>query len=166
MQGTYSDIPSSVPEENRLELKLRENVENVVCEEVKEEDSEELVLIAQAMIEFTAKNGGVGLSGPQVGINKRIIVWQSKENTFMIGFNPSYYPDGKKVNTVEGCLSYPEEEYYVSRRKRIRAVFYALNQAGNFVKIARSMSGDEAIVFAHETDHINGITIAMIGRKL
>ena len=167
MQGTYEEIPEEIPEENRLELRLREEVENVECEDIYEEEASGFIPIAQAMIEFTAKNGGVGLSAPQIGINKKLIVWQGKNNTFHIGFNPTFYSKGKKINTVEGCLSYPEEEYYISgRRKYIQAVYYALNQGGKLVKIARSMRDDEAIVYQHEVDHVNGKTIAMIGRKL
>lgn len=167
MQGTYEEIPEEIPEENRLELRLRKEVENVECEDIHEEEASDFIPIAQAMIEFTAKNGGVGLSAPQIGINKKLIVWQGKNNTFHIGFNPTFFSKGKKINTIESCLSYPEEEYFVpGRRKYIQAVYYALNQGGKLVKIARSMRDDEAIVYQHEVDHINGKTIAMIGKRL
>jgi len=167
MQGTYEEIPETIPEENKLELLFRKEVEGVVCEDIHEEEASEFIPIAQAMIEFTVNNGGLGLSAPQVGINKKLIVWQGKNNTFHIGFNPTFYSKGKKINTVEGCLSYPEEEYYVSeRRKYIQAVYYALNQGGKLVKIARSMRDDEAIVYQHEVQHLDGTTIAMIGRRL
>lgn len=167
MQGTYEEISQEVPEENKLELLFKEDVENVECEEIIEEEAKEYILIAQAMIEFVAKNGGVGLSAPQVGIKKQLIVWQGKDNTFHIGFNPKFFSKGKKINTIESCLSYPEEEYFVSgRRKYIQAVYYALNQGGKLVKITRSMRDDEAIIYQHEVHHIEGKTIAMIGRPL
>lgn len=168
MQGTYDEISEEIPEENRLELRFRKDVENVECEDIHEDEASEFIPIAQAMIEFAVNNGGIGLSAPQVGINKKLIVWQGKNNTFHIGFNPTFYSKGKKINTVESCLSYPEEEYYVPgiRRKYIQAVYYALNQGGKLVKIARSMRDDEAIVYQHEVQHIKGITIAMIGRKI
>lgn len=169
MQGTYEEIDENIPEENRLELSLREEVENVICDEITEEEASEYIPIAQAMIEFTIKNGGMGLSAPQVGINKRLIVWMGKNNTFHIGFNPTFFKkDTKLINTVEGCLSYPDEEYFLEkkRRKYIQAVYYALNQGGKFVKVARSMRDDEAIVYQHEVDHINGTTIAMIGKRI
>lgn len=168
MQGTYNDIPKEVPEENRLELKFGSDIEGVECEEIKESEASEYISIAQAMIEFAAKNGGVGLSAPQVGINKKLIVWAGKDNTFHIGFNPTFYSKGKKTNTVEGCLSYPEEEYFVEgrRRKYIQAVYYALNKSGKLLKVTRPMRDDEAIIYQHEVDHINGKTVAMIGKKL
>ena len=167
MQGTYDDIPETIPEENRLELRFRKDVENVECDDINEDEAKEFIPIAQAMIEFAVKNGGIGLSASQVGINKKLIVWQGKNNTFHIGFNPTFFSKGKKINTIESCLSYPEEEYFVpGRRKYIQAVYYALNQGGKLVKIARSMRDDEAIVYQHEVDHINGKTVAMIGKKL
>lgn len=167
MQGKYEEISNEIPEENRLELLFRQDVENVICEEITEEEAKDYIPIAQAMIEFVVKNGGVGLSAPQVGINKKLIVWQGKNNTFNIGFNPVFYSKGKKINTIENCLSYPEEDYYVpGRRKYIQGVYFALNQGGKLVRIARPMRDDEAIIYQHETDHINGKTIAMIGRRL
>ena len=149
-----------------LQLKYKEEVENVKCDDINEEEAEQYKELAEQMIEFAVQNGGMGLSAPQIGIHKKLIVWEGKEDTFHIGFNPSYYADGKDTNTVEGCLSYPDEQYFLTRKKSIRAVYYALNQGGKLVKITRKMINDEAIVFAHETDHINGITIAMIGKKL
>lgn len=149
-----------------LQLKYREDVENVKCEDINEEEAEEYKELAEQMIEFAVQNGGMGLSAPQIGIHKKLIVWEGKEDTFHIGFNPNYYPDGKDTNTVEGCLSYPDEQYFLGRKKSIRAVYYALNQGGRLVKITRKMTNDEAIVFQHETDHVYGITIAMKGKKL
>lgn len=167
MQGTYEEIPQEVPEENKLELRFREEVENVECDEITEEEASDYIPIAQAMIEFVVKNGGVGLSAPQVGINKRLIVWQGKNDTFHIGFNPKFFSKGKKINTIESCLSYPDEEYFVpERRKYIQAVYFAVNQGGKLVKIARPMRDDEAIIYQHEVNHIEGKTIAMLGKRL
>ena len=167
-QGTYEEIDESIPEENKLELRFRKEVEGVECDEITEEEAAEYIPIAQAMIEFTINNGGMGLSAPQVGINKRLIVWMGKDNTFHIGFNPTFFKKEKKfINTVEGCLSYPDEEYFIEKRhKYIQAVYYAVSQTGKLIKVARAMRPDESIVYQHEVDHINGITIAMRGKKI
>lgn len=169
MQGTYEEIDKSVPEENKLELLFKNAVENVICEDIIEDEIEKYILLSQAMIEFVVKNGGVGLSAPQIGINKKLIVWQGKENLFHIGFNPTYFnKDNKLINTIESCLSYPDEEYFLEkkRRKYIQAVYYAINQNNKLIKIARPMRNEEAIIYQHEVNHINGITIAMIGKKI
>lgn len=151
-----------------LKLKYREEVENIKCEDINVDDMAEAVTLGEKMIEFTALKGGVGLAAPQIGIFKNIIVWENnKERIFQIGFNPKYYIDGKKVNTVEGCLSYPDENYYCSRGKYIRAIYFVPNKEKNeLFKVTRKLHGQEAIRFQHETDHLDGITIAMIGRKL
>lgn len=168
MEGTYEQIDEAIPEENKLELLFYKDVENVECVPIKEDEVEEHIKIAQAMIEFVAKNGGVGLSAPQVGINKKLIIWMGGDDTFHIGFNPAYFrKDTKVINTVESCLSYPEEEYFIEKRKKyIQAVYFAPNQSGKLVKVTRAMRPDESIIYQHEVDHINGITVAMIGKKL
>jgi len=150
-----------------LELKLREEVEGVECVDVEDDEIAGSIKLGEAMIKFCAENGGAGLAAPQVGFNKRLIVWMSKDNIFQIGFNPKFYKDGKKINTVEGCLSYPNEQYYVQRWKYIVAVYDVPNkERTRLVQIARKMRGEEAIVFQHETDHTNGKTIATRGKLI
>lgn len=150
-----------------LELKLREEVEGVECLDVTNEEIAGSIKLGEAMIKFCAENGGAGLAAPQVGFNKRLIVWMSKDNIFQIGFNPKFYKDGKKINTVEGCLSYPNEQYYVSRWKYIVAVYEVPSkERTHLVQIARKMRGEEAIIFQHETDHTNGKTIGMKGKLI
>lgn len=152
--------------ETTLELVEASRIENLVCEEVKEEEAKELMPFVEEMIKFCISKGGVGLAAPQVGLNKRIIVWYAND-VFNIGFNPEYYPENtKKTNTVEQCMSYPDEEYFLFRNKYIRAVYKSLSPSGKFVTIKKKMSAEDAVVFAHETDHTKGITIKMIGKKL
>lgn len=166
LKGTYDEIPEDIPEENRLELLFRDDIEGIECEEIAEEEAKDFIPIAESMIEFAVKNGGMGLSAPQIGINKKLIIWEGKEGIFHIGFNPSFFPDGKLINTIEGCLSYPKEEYYLARRKKIRAVYYALNQKGKLLKISRGLRDDEAIVFQHEVQHLLGETVRTKGKRL
>jgi len=156
-----------IKEKLELKLRYREEVENVVCEEITPDELERAVKLGEEMIKFSASNGGVGLSGPQIGINKKIIVWQYKDGMYQMGFNPQYYNNGKKIKTIEGCLSYPNENYYLQRRKYVRAIYYVPNkERTELVKLSRNLRGEESIIFQHETDHINGITISMIGEKL
>jgi peptide deformylase len=152
---------------HEVRLYQREEVENVSCEDVKENELSEMISLGEEMIKFANDNGGAGLSAPQIGFLKKVIVWKSKENLFSIGFNPRYYKDGKITNTAEGCLSYPNETYFMQRYKYIRAVYFVPNEEKtSLVQISRRMRGEEAIIFQHETDHINGITIAMKGKKI
>ncbi len=153
--------------ENKLELKFKEDIEGVECAEIEVSEIPEFLELGMAMVQLCAENGGAGISTPQIGSNKKLIAWSAKNNMFQVGFNPKFYKNGKKIYTVEGCLSYPGERYYLSRWKYIIAVYQVPNKEKNdFVQISKKMSGEEAIVFQHEVDHINGKTIATRGRLI
>ena len=88
-----------------------------------------------------------------------------KEGLYQLAVNPVYYKDGKATNTIEGCLSYPGEQYFVKRHKYIRAVYYSVNRkTKKLVKVMKKLTGEAAIIYQHETDHCNGITIATKGK--
>lgn len=163
---------------SELSLKFREDVEGVVCEDVTEGELEEMVKFGEEMIQFCVAVGGAGLSAPQVGLLKKIIIWPSKPGMYQIGFNPRYYKDGKKINSIEGCLSYPAEldennipkefeSYFLPRWKYITGVYYVPNEERTaLIQISRKMRKEEAIVYQHETDHINGQTIRTKGKLI
>lgn len=160
-------------ENNVLNIKLKEEVESVQCDDVLIEEIDEMLKLAEKMITTSVNSGGVGLSGPQVGVNKKIIVWEHKPQIYQVAFNPRCYPTGKAVNAIEGCLSYPDEHYYVKRAKKIRAVYQTISEdRQSFKEISRDVSGEEAIILQHEISHVNhknegvGKTIAETGKKL
>ena len=83
-----------------------------------------------------------------------------------ISINPVYYPDSKaKIETLEGCLFYVEGDWYLMKwYKRIIAVYFTIpSEENKFVRVNKKLTGDNAIAFQHETDHINGETIATKG---
>jgi len=147
-----------------MEILLMEKVEGIVCEDVVE--GEDVSQIVDNMVNLIAEKGGYGLSAPQIGINKKIIIWEGKPGEIHVGANPIYYKDGKVINTVESCLSYPDQTFFIERYKYIRAVYYAFTQDGKMLKVNRTMRGEEAIAFQHETDHIYGITLSTKGKKI
>jgi len=137
-----------VIEKMELELRLGKRVEGVKCSEVRADEIAGSLKLGGAMVQFCAEQGGAGLSGPQVGFAKQIIVWSNGKNMFQVGFNPLFYKNGKKIHTVEGCLSYPNEQYYISRWKYVIAVYEVPNkEKDGFVKITRKIRDEEAIVF-------------------
>lgn len=147
-----------------MEIKLREEVEYIKCEKVNYERAIELKEKSDEMIKFLIQKGGLGLAAPQIGINEQMIIWTRKDGNLEVAFNPKYFPDGSPTNTIEGCLSYPEEQYKVKRHKRINFIF-EMPKDGKMIKIKRTCQGNEAINIQHEVDHINGITIAIRGEK-
>ena len=152
-----------------LALSPKEDVENVLCEDVTVEEAPEMIKLGEKMIEACAKWGGIGLAAPQVGIKKKMFIWTVGEDlngrNFQIVFNPKYFVIGKKQMMLEGCLSYANSHFLIERYKRINAYYYSFF-GGKFVKIVKPLLGLKAVIFQHECDHVDGQTIAMKGEKL
>jgi len=101
---------------------------------------------------------GVGLAAPQVGINKRLMVyndtgdpkkWMSE--TVMV--NPKIVEFSSATDIEEeGCLSFPDMSGDVQRSKWIKVE--AQNLKGK--KIKKKFKGWEARIFQHEYDHLDG----------
>jgi peptide deformylase len=149
-----------------MELISREKVENAICDKVTNEKAKELFFLFQDMTDICKKGGGIGLAAPQVGIYEKMFVWAEKEHDFEMVFNPFYIREGGYTGTTESCLTYGKEKYIVPKRiKRIRAV-YEIFDGEKLIKKFKILNRIPAIIFQHETDHINGITIAMIGKLI
>ena len=150
-----------------MTIKLDKEVENIKTEEVQINEAEEYIETSKEMIQYCLDKGALGLAAPQIGINKRFFVFARKPKEYQVIFNPSYFRDGTPTNTVEGCLSYPDKNYFLKKKryKRIRVVYYTYKD-GKLLRIKQSLSGEPSIIFQHETDHLKGITINMIGEEI
>ena len=94
----------------------------------------------------------VGLSGPTY-------IWK-------LVINPEYRPEkGGEVVSRESCLSYPGRAFVLKRHRKIWATYWII-QGNKLVRKSRTLTGYPAVIFQHETDHTNGITIKMIGVEL
>jgi len=156
-----------VYEKKALTLAPKEIVENAICEEVYPDEYEDIKKLGQDMIKFCVENGGAGLAAPQVGVMKRMFVWNNASNQYQIVINPFFTPDdAKKTNVVEGCLTYKDEHYFLKRYKSGNARFDVLDPKDKtkFKRAFKKVSGERAFIWQHELDHINGKTIAMIGK--
>jgi peptide deformylase len=147
----------------------KDEIENIECKEIdihNEEEAKKIFTLANNMIPIIQKDG-LGLAAIQIGIKEKFMVFLNKDDNFYVAVNPVYYPDNKKKEImIEGCLSYPNQEYAVRRYKRIRAVFYTITKDKKFQKSTGVLTGTYARVFQHETDHCEGVTIAMVGRRV
>ena len=112
---------------------------------------------------FVERDDASGLAAPQIGINKRIIVFRNKNHErhsaplgpddFDVLINPRItQARGEKVTEVEGCLSCPEIQVEVSRFPEIKV--RALNIKGE--KISKRYLDYTARVIQHEIDHLDG----------
>ena len=106
---------------------------------------------------------GVGIAGPQVGLNRRIVAVQrfDKEGELF-----EVYPNIRiiwKADSLaygpEGCLSVPDRREEVARSQEI-IIEYADVSAlkGSDIPMVRdTIKGFTAVIFQHETDHLDGI---------
>ena len=106
---------------------------------------------------------GVGLAAPQVGANKRVIVYDSNAanpdsddsvQEFTALINPEIIDSsGSIISEKEGCLSVVD---YTSDVKRYENVTVkALDIEGNQLEF--EAQGILAIIMQHEIDHLDGI---------
>jgi peptide deformylase len=78
--------------------------------------------------------------------------------------NPSYYNVGTEQSYLaESCLSLGKSVFIVPRYKHIRAMGKMFHYP-YVVDYPRDLTGINAIVFQHETDHCNLITINKIAK--
>jgi peptide deformylase len=124
--------------------------------------------IKTLMDSFTCRDDASGLAGPQIGINKRIIIFRNKtvdDKTKKKKMSPDDYDvlvnpritqaRGEKVAAAEGCLSCPDIQIEVSRFPEIKV--RALNEKGE--KISKRYLDYTARVVQHEIDHLDGTLI-------
>lgn len=98
---------------------------------------------------------GVGLAAPQVGILKRVIVVDPRdEETGLVKLvNPEIIEaDGEQIG-VEGCLSIPEFNGTVKRPEHVKVKY--LDEDGN--EKIWDAHGFPAVILSHEIDHLDGI---------
>lgn len=109
-------------------------------------------LIADMILTMQIKDG-VGLAGPQVGINKKIFI-VNDGNGVQVIINPRIIFKSFKKNVMEeGCLSIPKVYGLVTRPENIW-IFYKNNFGKLQFKKATQLL---ARIIQHENDHLLGI---------
>lgn len=108
--------------------------------------------------------GGIGLSAPQIGVLKRIILIDFKTDDFtpILLLNPKIVKKMGRSESTEGCLSYPGYEGIVIRPKRI--IVTGINLEGK--EVTYKADGLLSNAFCHEIDHLNGILYMEKAKKL
>jgi peptide deformylase len=117
--------------------------------------------LALDMIHTMRAERGIGLAAPQVGLPIRMFVvdveWVSGEPAPYVFVNPAIVSASEeKVDSVEGCLSFPGESIWVPRHKKV--VIFALDERGESFTL--EAEGLLSVVIQHEFDHIEGRTFA------
>jgi peptide deformylase len=102
---------------------------------------------------YNDENGG-GLAAPQVGLLKRIIVLDLREEIGLVKLvNPVIVESYGELEVIEGCLSIPNTYGKLKRPEKV--IVRGLNEFGEEIEICGE--GNMAKGFCHEIDHLNGI---------
>jgi len=141
------------------------------AEALQSSDYEELARLMVATVTHPSQDG-VGIAGPQVGINRRIVAVQrfDKEpvrNGKTTDHPFEVYPNIRIVWAAdslaagpEGCLSVPDRRGDVLRSTKI-VIEYA-DLSGSYAHrdipmVRDTVTGFTAVIFQHEIDHLDGI---------
>lgn len=97
---------------------------------------------------------GVGLAAPQVGVQRRVLVYSvGPEDPIQALANPEIVERHGSELGDEGCLSIPELTYPVARAQHI--VVRGLDGAGT--PVSYEAEDYEARIIQHEVDHLDGV---------
>jgi peptide deformylase len=115
-----------------------------------------LKTLADDMIETMYEAPGVGLAAPQVGVQKRIFVYDLQDDLGpRVIVNPVISEWRGEWSFDEGCLSVPGLSWEIVRPKEIHLTGRDLD--GNEVSIEADEY--EARVYQHEVDHLDGVLL-------
>ncbi len=113
-----------------------------------------VVRMVEDMVPVMYEAEGIGLAAPQVGIQKRLFVYDIGEGPQTL-VNPQITESDGEWAFDEGCLSIPGLSFEIIRPKQVHLVGRDLE--GNEV----SIEADELLsrLFQHELDHLDGILL-------
>lgn len=132
---------------------------------------DEILQLIDDMGETMFHDSGVGLAAPQVGINKRVIVYDSHASDpvpeeepeegeeppaeFTALINPEIIAKSHEtfISENEGCLSVVD--YRADVKRHARVTVRALNIDGK--KLEFDADGLLAVIMQHEIDHLDGV---------
>jgi peptide deformylase len=168
--GDRTEAEPAEQEREELEAELLERREVALAQVVKFGDpvlksraspvtefGSELRAEAERMIAIMRDGLGVGLAATQLGVLRRLLVFQAGHDSEPTAFvNPEVeWVSDEVVVAEEGCLSLPRVSIDVERP--LHARFSGLDVDGEPMRV--EASGLEARVLQHEIDHLNGVLI-------
>ncbi|MBW3553293.1 MAG: peptide deformylase [Gemmatimonadetes bacterium] len=139
-------------------LRMRYLGDPVLRVEAEEIDTigDDLRALARDMFDTMYAEDGVGLAGPQVGVGRRIIVVDPREDGVqpLALINPEVVSESDEIDRAEeGCLSIPGLRELVDRRAAV--VVEATDLEGEPVRL--EAGGLLARILQHEIDHLDGV---------
>jgi peptide deformylase len=111
------------------------------------------------MFETMHNANGAGLAGPQIGLNRRIVVIEEEIETGVIFkivlINPKIinYIGHLFYSMNEGCLSFPELTVQVNRPRMVEIEWYDEHNVCH----KEIFDGIQSRILQHEIEHLDGI---------
>lgn len=97
----------------------------------------------------------LGISAIQIGVPKRLFLIRATQDSYAPIINPEILESSEeKVVYSEGCLSFPGIKIPVERSKEIKVKYQEVTGEERTL----DLSGIQAVCFAHEFDHLSGLT--------
>ena len=115
-----------------------------------------LARLVDDMVETMYAAPGIGLAAPQVGVQKRLFVYDLGDGAGPQAIvNPTVSEHRGEWEYEEGCLSVPGLYFPIVRPKEVHLTGYDLD--GNEI----SIEADDLLarLFQHELDHLDGVLL-------
>ena len=139
-------------------LTIRQYGDPVLKERTREVDDIDgaLASLVDSMIETMYAAPGTGLAANQVGVQRRIFVYDAGDGEGAHAvINPRIVESDGEWTYDEGCLSIPGLSWEIVRPNAVHLV--GLDLDGNEISIEASEF--EGRIFQHELDHLDGILL-------
>ncbi|MEY4366488.1 MAG: peptide deformylase [Actinomycetota bacterium] len=122
-----------------------------VADEVENIDAK-IVRLSESMLQAMYRAPGLGLAAPQIGVQKKIFVYDIDDQPITL-INPRIVESSGEWVYDEGCLSIPG--LYVEMLRPKQVLLEAVDLDGNEIRV----EADELLarLFQHELDHLNGV---------
>lgn len=122
-----------------------------------EEIGDDIVKLVDVMIDIMIENKGIGLAGPQAGVDLRIFVisLDGSREAAKVFINPEIEVSGKVESVEEGCLSLPNIYGKVKRHTVCKVTATGLD-GKEFTEVGEGLY---ARAMQHEYDHLEGTMI-------
>ncbi len=152
-EGVMRVLKSNVPADSAvLRLEAKPLTDRMLA-------TDEYELLCRRMLATVQapENDGVGIAAPQVGISRRLVAVQrfDKEGEpFEFYVNPEIVRYGEEwAPGGEGCLSVPGLRGTVERAQEIDVRYRTVHGTDTL----ETVCGFTAVIFQHETDHLDGV---------
>jgi peptide deformylase len=122
-----------------------------------EEFDDALAALIERMGRLMQEARGVGLAAPQIGISRRVLVYQPSDEAPLTALvNPRVTASADEAEAGdEGCLSLGAATVVVPVERPVAVTIEAATPTGEPVTI--EAEGLEARVLQHEIDHLDGV---------